>query len=570
MVYLQNGIIQVNSTDNITNLQSLENIHLKNNNPESFDMVEFEKDTVLESFKELLGALKYIETNIEEIQVNTVEDFSIYQHQFLSGYYIAIDMTDGHLRIVTENKKAFVIDINNIPSKTYSLVFKVHLPRKICLDSKSLYKRNLKIINSLYDISHIAVMFCGIREFDLKKFVSAFKPNADNNINSLLYNLHDIKDNLNILIEKNRLFPVINKEFKLLEILARCEQNGLPFSETDYLNFFNDIKERYKKNEEMFKEVYGESYSDITSILKGLKNNGKTPVFNENYLQEVEDSSLFGLAVVHRLYNNHNKKKLTFTGDRLYPTYNPYNNYGQIESNFALDKFHLPFLKTNNSKHYITGSYCNLFLRIFANFGQIDYLTKWANEKSLTSSLAERVFGERYYDDKPLYEFYSISYLTGFMQGYFDPEDMMYYFFEDLGFYMAKDEVEEIANLFVQNCKEILDYIYNFKIESSKDKRYALVDNMPIYKYIKLTEADIFKYALYLINESIEDYNKRNKYRINLVGLDYNTFVLEADKGAYNIALDIVNRNLTKAYNKYIKNVPVLCNVSTGYQTIRG
>jgi hypothetical protein len=570
VIYLQNDIAQAKSTDLINNFQSLENIHLNNSNPESFDIDTLEEDKVLESFTKLLGALDYIETDIKEIEVANEEDFARYQHQFLSGYYITIDMTDAHLRIVTEDKRAFVIDLNNIPSKVYSLIFKVHLPRKICLDSKSLYKKNLEIFNSIYDISHIATMFCNLREFDLKKFVVAFKPKANNDINTLLYNLHDIKDKFNIIIEKNGLFPLVNKEFKLLEIIARCEENGLPFSKSEYLAFLDDIKTRYKKNEEMFKEVYGEEYSDKKSILKGLKNKGKILVLNESYLQEIEDSSLFGLAVVNRLYNIHNASTLKFTEDRLFLTYNPYNNYGQIEGTFDLDKFHIPFLKTNESKYYITGSYQNLFFRVFANFGRIDYLTRWANEKNLIPSLAEKVYGERYNNDKPLYEFYASSYLKGFMQGYFDPEDMMYYFFEELDFYMKEEEVEETANLFVQNCKEILDYIYNFNKKVSKDKRYAPIDNMPLYKFIRLTEADIFKTALLLVNENIENYNKRNKYQIKLVGLAYNTFILEADEGAYNIALDIVNRNLTKAYNKYIKHVPVLCSVSTGYKIIRG
>lgn len=570
MIYLQLEKKQLSSTNLIDNFQMLENIHLSNTNPKTLDLTPFPDINALEAFKQMIGSMKYSKVGIEEIKINTEEEFSQYEHQFLSGYYIAIDLTDSYLRIVTESRKAFLIDIHSVPLDVYSLVFKVQLPRKICLNSKEIFKKDIYPFNGLYDIGHVATMFCGCRESDLKRFVEIFKPNADNDINNLLYNLYEIKNSLNLIIEKNGFFPLVNKEFKILEIVSLCEKNGLPFSKDNYLSFIEDIKTRYERNTEMFKEVYGESYVNKESIFKGLKNKGCKLIFNENYLQQVEDCALLGLAAAHRLYNSNINKKLVFTDDRLFLKYEPYSDYGHIECNFTFDKFHFTFLKTDSDKYYVTGSYEDLFLRAFANFSGIDYLKQWAYEKTIIPSLAYRVFGDKYLDDKPLYEFYAISFLKGFIQGYFNPEDMMYYLFEELDFFLNKKEVEEISNLFFENCKEILDYIYNFDREISSDKRFSFADNMPIYKFIKLTEADIFKHALCLVYDNIENYNRRNKYKIGIIGLTENTIIVESDKGAFNIALDIINRNLTTAYNKYIRYVPALCAVYTGYKIIRG
>lgn len=570
MIYLQLEKKQLSSTNLIDNFQVLENIHLSNTNPKTLDLTPFPDINALEAFKQMIGSMKYSKVGIEEIKINTEEEFSQYEHQFLSGYYIAIDLTDSYLRIVTESRKAFLIDIHSVPLDVYSLVFKVQLPRKICLNSKEIFKKDIYPFSGLYDIGHVATMFCGCRESDLKRFVEIFKPNADNDINNLLYNLYEIKNSLNLIIEKNGFFPLVNKEFKILEIVSLCEKNGLPFSKDNYLSFIEDIKTRYERNTEMFKEVYGESYVNKESIFKGLKNKGCKLIFNENYLQQVEDSALLGLAAAHRLYNSNINKKLVFTDDRLFLKYEPYNDYGHIECNFTFDKFHFTFLKTDSDKYYVTGSYEDLFLRVFANFSGIDYLKQWAYEKTIIPSLAYRVFGDKYLDDKPLYEFYAISFLKGFIQGYFNPEDMMYYLFEELDFFLNEKEVEEISNLFFENCKEILDYIYNFDREISSDKRFSFADNMPIYKFIKLTEADIFKHALCLVYDNIENYNRRNKYKIGIIGLTENTIIVESDKGAFNIALDIINRNLTTAYNKYIRYVPALCAVYTGYKIIRG
>ncbi len=553
----------------VDNMQELEVIHEKNVNPQVLELHHNEVETIKESFNNLIGNMQYEPLTIDEVRINSQEEFLKQQHQFLTGYYIAIDYMPKTLRIVTENKTAYVIDLEKIPIECWKIIFKVHLPRKICLNSNVLLSAGVETINGLYDLTHIIRMFYGICESDLKKIVCLFKPDADDNNNALLYNLHDIKNALNTIIERHGFFPLVNKEFKLLQIIAHCEGVGLPFSETAYKEFLKDINEKYNKNKEIFNTVYESEYTGKEALLKGFKNKGKLTVLNEKFLQKTGDYSSLGFAVVHRIFNQHNNHKLNFRGDRLYVKYNPYNSYGMIESDFEFNRLHLSFLTTTTPKYYITGTYEDLFFRIFASATRKDYILEWTNNSCLMANLAEKVFGEQYFENKDLYEFYTSSYLLGFMQGYFDPIDMMYYFYDELDFFMKAEEVASLNELFAQKCSDLLDFIYNFKPVLSKDKRYSLSDNMPLFTYIKLTETDIFKHALLLINESVENYNSKNKYKIKIVGLLHDGFILEADEGAYNIALDIVNRNLTKAFNRYVKNVSALCNVSTGYKAIR-
>jgi hypothetical protein len=550
-------------------LQLAENVHEMNNNPVQIDLSEL-KPSVLDSFKSLIGEIPFLQSEIHEVIIQDEETFIKNQHQLLSGYYIAIHISDGILRVATDDNTVFLIDMDKVPKKNYALVFRVHKPRKICVDAESIYKMDFDSINSLYDISHVTQMFYGISEHDTEKLVRHYMPEATGDINALLINLHLIKNRINIIIEKNGLFPLVNKEFKLLESLSKCFKLGLPFSKEEYEVYVVDITSRYEKNAMMFEEVYGVSYESKETILNGLMERDNLSIFNEEYLQSIESSSIFGLAVVHRLYNLMQQLDINFADNRIYIKYNLYNEFGNIDSKFTLEKLYLPFLKTESPKHYVTGSYQDLFFRIFANFSNIDYLQEYINEGKLASGLANRVFGDLYMENKALYEFYALSFLKGFIQGYFDSEDMKDFFVEELDFIMDINDVRDSIDLFIYSCKEVLDYISEFDRLHSKDKRYGLEDNMPIYNFVKLTESDIIKCAIALIAGYIDDFNTRNKYRVDIVGVIGGTIILESDEGAFNIALDITNRSLTKAFNKYLTNVKSLCNVSASYKQIKG
>ena len=183
-----------------------------------------------------------------------------------------------------------------------------------------------------------------------------FKLSADDNNNALLYNLR-YKNALNTIIERHGFFPLVNKEFKLLQIIAHCEGVGLPFSETAYKEFLKDINEKYNKNKEIFNTVYESEYTGKEALLKGFKNKGKLTVLNEKFLQKTGDYSSLGFAVVHRIFNQHNNLKLNFRGDRLYVKYNPYNSYGMMRAILSLTGYIYPFLTTTTPKYYITGTY---------------------------------------------------------------------------------------------------------------------------------------------------------------------------------------------------------------------
>ncbi|NBI07608.1 hypothetical protein [Senegalia massiliensis] len=529
------------------------------------------KETTVEEFSKLISNIPFKNIDLKEIYINTNEDFILYRHQILNGYYIAI-YNDGnnHLRVITENKNAFIINLENVDKDNYSILYKVHKPRKIVLDAKPIYKNDFNLVNGIYDILLISNIFYKLHINDINDFIKTFMNNVDsNNINTLIYNLHIIKDKFNTILDKNKMFTMVNKEFELLEVISRCELNGLPCNCIEFEKFINVMNEKFKENESTFSEVYKARYTNLKSLLNGLKQEGHKPVFNEEYLYKTGNTTLYSLSVVRRIYKENKNRKINSKSDRILPTYNPYNKIGAIESNFNIDPLYLPYLTTDKEKYYITSKYENLELRIFANLSNIDYLIEWSNNNNLIPSMAEKLFKEQYNEDKQLYELYTYALLKALIKGYNSLNSIRKYFISEVQFLLNEEEIKEYLKKFKEEFKEVIIFIYNFNKTISHENRVSTSSAMPIYKYMKLTSSDIMKDFIIKVYKNIKQYNKRNKYKLSIVYLSQDKIIIESDKESYNLALDILNRNLSKAYNKYVKNVSMLSSVNTGFKRLR-
>jgi len=547
-----------------------DNLHHANNCPKSIELanVSINETLILNELQHLIGNIPFITTQFEEIIIKDEKEFSLFIHDIMDGHYICVlDSTDT-IKIVTEKKMAFVIVKECIDKRTYSLIYKVQKPRKLCINSKELYKEYDSVVN-LYDISHVIKIFYG---YDCNRFediVKVFTNAYSDNINVTMYNLFEIKNRINSILEKNRLLPLVNKEFKILEILASVEHKGMPFCKSTYIEYLNDLNNKNKTSLELFEMENGFPFLDTDSVYQLLFTQGKPLILYEDFLKKSSYNELLSHCVLNRLVNKYKFSSITYSENHLYPNYIAYDNYGMIQSDFTMDRLDYNYIRKKD-KYFLMGSYSDMFFRIFASFGNIDYLLKPENAKHLVLSLCDRIYGKVPDSEKPLYEFYTNSFLMGFIRGYFDSEDMQRFFLNEYGFKIGMDELESLGKQFVTNAREVIDYILDFSRQARKESRFSHFSISNIYKFIKLTEADIFKQALLFIYDGLQNYNARNKYKVEIVGLVDGKFILIADEGSFNIAFDMLNRNLTKAYNKYIKNVHVLCSISTGKSILKG
>lgn len=517
------------------------------------------KSDIIQSFKKLLGSLSYLEENIEEYVVQNNEEFVLIQHEFLDGGYIAIDIKDNILKIVTYAKKAYIIDMANVDKKVYGVIFSSYVPRKICFDTRLLYKSQYTselTINNPYDISHIVKMFCNQKVSSLKELIELFTKEANDNENILLYNIFQIKNNLNDLLERFSLMSLLNKEMEIISTVSKAEVIGLPFSQEAYDDFLYHLNENYtcaiKLVEESICTEIKPLLDDKDKLINLLHSKNLFATFNKDYWAEMDNTDMQGLIIANELTNKYNNCAATIKEDRIFLEYDLYDEYGNIKSNFDLDG---RYIIAKEGKLIVTGSYNDLYFRIFASLSNIDFLINAVNNDSFITDLTLETFKI----NNPTSRFLAVNILKAYIEGYNEPQDLEDYFFNKLD--TKFNNLLQFQETFNENSGKIIKFIKRFYRNQSKDKRFCFNKEPAIHQYIKMTEADVLKSAILLVTETISTFNESNKYNINLVGIQNGRIILEADEGALNTAVDTLNRKLTQAFDMYVRNVQAVCNV---------
>ncbi len=123
------------------------------------------------------------------------------------------------------------------------------------------------------------------------------------------------------------------------------------------------------------------------------------------------------------------------------------------------------------------------------------------------------------------------------------------------------DKIKFLVKSILDKMPNLLKRIAEFSKKKSKDKRFTFETNSNFYNYILLTQSDIYKTAILHINESIQQYNCCSKARVDIIALLEDKIILQCDKEALNVAIDVLNRKLPEAYSEYVKSVISVCEV---------
>lgn len=544
--------IDLNMLENLNTIENIDNTEKPNYYTRFTDNIE---NDVISEFYDLTSNIPYEKANLEIIFLNSDDEFIKNRHLIIKGHYVVVDIKDSHLIVITEEKKAFHINLSEISEQHYLAIFNDSKPKKITLDSKSLFRLNsFKTINGLYNIFIIINMFYPNKICDLNGLLETFmnKTYSEDTHIECLYNLLHIKNCFNIILEKNHLMKLLNKESKLLEIVIRCEEIGLPFSNKVYEEYLKDIKESFEYELTNFTKKYNKEFTNNIELFQILTNNNLDPVLDLDYLKQYGDETLFALLVGQDIINRHSEYPLSNNLNRLYIEYTPYDDFGGIRSNIKIDNFYVV-----SDKKIVVGYYKDLYLRIFANYSNIDYIVDGVKNNNLEHVLSKKVLGF----DTNFSKFLIISVLKGMIQGYFYADDMRNYLFEECNIYINLNDMEEILKRFNDHCPEVISFISGFNRYRSLDKRYSLVETTPLHKFIMLLISDIHKDSILRISESTDNFNMNNKFKIDIVGLFDNKIILESDNECINIAVDLMNRNLSHSFYNYISKVPILCKV---------
>lgn len=518
------------------------------------------KKEILDSLNSLLKSFDFIKETMQEHVIVDDTDFVFRQHEFLNHGYIIIDIEDNILKVINYEKQVFIIDMSKISKHIYSVIIEAHSPRKILVDNRTIftskYLEGLNI-NSPYDISHIVKMFYKDKFTDLKELLGLFTKEIVEDRNLLLYNLFQIKTSLNDILQSYSLMTLVNKEMDFISVMCKIESIGLPFSKEDYEEFQKSMIEGYESTALALQETYEADFNgkiDNKEEFLDLLIEKELYSANKDFWVSQDEVNLHGFFVAKDLIEKYKDAKFDVSNDRLFIKYDFYNDYGNVKSSFDVDGF---YIACKEGKSIVSGTFVDLYFRIFASLTNLEYIVTSINENKFIEEISNRAFK----NTSPSACFNATNILKAYIEGFFETNELADYFFVKLDTKFDDTSMANIQSIFNSNTNKIIKFIKKYYRDQSRDKRFCFTEESSLHQYIKMTEADIFKTAVLDVDEAVTAFNDSNKYKIHIVGIQENKIILECDDKALNIAIDILNRKLTKAFDNYVKKVQSVCNV---------
>lgn len=512
------------------------------------------------SFKSLLGSLNYTPVEIEELYINSDSDYMANKHILLTGYYLTVHYKNNKLYVLTEFNKFFIIDMLTVGPSNYREMFDSLLPYKLCCSGKDLFL-SVGEVQGLFDLSLVIKMYFGKKEsLGIQDIIGLFFNTVPLELSQQLHCLYLIKNKLVVIIERYRLMSGVNMEMALSKVIYKCEEKGLPFSKEKHSVFIKNIKKAYEEYFGLLKESIGEFPLEEMEFLDYLKEKDHFPTTNIDYLNLLpKEDFLLGYMTCKNILqkNKENNISKKIKNNRLMLSYTSYSDFGKIQEDIKYETNYI-----YSDEYLVCGVYEDLFYRLFMNFIRSEELSDIPRNTSLISFLSSSLFEEQ----NATALFTTKVLLDSLISGSDSLEKNLFYFNNIAGLLLESEDVEELIKQFENKFPETLSKIMNFENRFSKGKKVAPEGISPLHDFLSHTRADIYKMAILFTDKMVVDYNKRNKGKIQLVGVSEDRIILECGEDSLNTGMDILNRTMERAYNFHAKKVPALFSVSSSKQ----
>ncbi|MCT4662705.1 MAG: hypothetical protein N4A40_12660 [Tissierellales bacterium] len=499
------------------------------------------------TIENLRDKFNYRMVDLKLVNIYSDKILKYHKYDILSGYYISLIKHDELLYVFTESSTAYKIDLNEVSKTSLSDLFYMVRPRKIIFNYSDLSKHliNFEKHKGLYDLQLVAKIILGFSASSIDELFSLFaNKHLEEGIESDLFLLFDIKDIFNEFLYENKLFDLVNFEHQILILVHNMMAKGLPYNPDRFSKFVVDIEKEYSRNKLFFEKSYNSNYDDVESIF--LANSNLLSI-NEDILLDSHDTALLEAVKTYRLKSALNNFNTAIKNDkRVFINYNTFNEYNNIDNIKLENEF--AFLE-DDKKVFVRGKLNNLFWNIFIICSNIDYLNDFTSKENLFLFLSKKIFNKDNTYNKVLTE----AFLLGLLQGYVQPDDMISFLLYEFKISITEEKVLEIEKLFVKNVPDIIYNIENFTKERYLG-RYSFSGNLKLFNYIELIKADIIKKTLVNIANNIINFNSTNKYLIELIHYQDDTFIIESDPECSNTAFDILSRVLPIEYEKFCRN----------------
>lgn len=479
------------------------------------------------------------------IVVKTLEQFELERINILKCQYISMAKQDDKFYIICDNRKLYILNLDNIPLSEISILLTFNKPKKIVADiywHKDIISKDTK---GYIDLDFAMKLLFRVKLTDIIKALFAnTNASKEDYLYELCVNYIDMAKKINIYLEKNK----YNKQFYLEnEILIKTielNKQTIPIDKALFDSYKKKIENEY--NEFKSKDDKKLDFKDKKGVLANLEVNYQS--LDLDFLKS-NNKELYDYYSAYLMYNEIQGHKVI-------------NNGLLLKISNMLDyKVKVDVLQNNIyiDKRYslVGGRFNGLYYRVFCEL---------TGDVSLIKAISDNMFLEHINDI--LYEDIENNYLHNYTDmilrtyasGIFEPFEMSQHILNNFDTIINVGDISSINYTFEERFSKLISFLKDFNSDDVGYDRYKrIVFNKEVNfdKYIKQIMNAIVKKTLSNMDLSINDYlSKYRKSDDDVFRIAYyssDEILLLASEGISKYAFETLNNETVNAYKFYIK-----------------
>lgn len=540
---LFNMHLDFNSIDDIKNKDFI-NVSNKIIEPKPYKNLG--KDFLNDVSKILHSCKEYKGVNFEEININ-YSNFQEYHYEIMNNRYLVViyDKENNIFKYIAHSGKVFITsDI-----KVITIINNVPLPYKISINYVPLLDADKTKSLSLLSM----VLFNITTQDSLSLITEYLKPTAtiySENEYYINYYLFTIYPRIEKEINNHNYWKYIHLEQEIYNISRK--EKPLDFINYEYLNFekelsFAELKKLSKETKIDLNSIY-----DNHKLLENIYE-------NTEYYLTINKSliNLLGSDDLSKFVDNVNIVKFINYIDKhtSLPKTIISNSIGNISSSSDLDiSFNF------SSKTLIRGSYKDLYFKILAF---IIHDKNFKNIVSSDKSLISELLKDKVKEPKVLEikTYFIENYIKAKSLGAKTDDEVLIYFQNTLNTLLSEEDYNDTKDSYC-SLETLKKHIDNYNTNNYKTSNPKLLYHdelepigIAIFDKIRLIQ----KSLIVEVEKYCQDFNKRNKSKMDIVYFDDEYLYLLVDEDSLNTAFDTLSRIMPIIFSKVCPTIVSSC-----------
>ncbi|MDU1586960.1 MAG: hypothetical protein E6860_15605 [Clostridium sp.] len=519
-------------------------VNVKNEKKKTIEYTSLSDEFKSKCYSILMTCKGYEPKDFKEIEIN-FNNFSDYHYDIMKHRLIIIsfDKNTNQYKYLTPEGKVYITS----DPKVTSIIHMVPKPYKISFGYVP--RVEYEKITSFLMLSKVIYQEDSTNlEIIISKFIKPTVKIDSSSEYSLLYYIFNIYPKIEAIITNNRYWKYINLQQYIFELSNKIKETNSLINLINLDNMIVDLKKEIHTLLNTLNIDFNGTYNKEDILLALFEKTQIYPTLDSfilNLLNEEDvmtlKNSLDTLEVLNCIKDTGSLADIDI-----------HNRAGIIESRNVLNK------NIFSNKVLIRGSYDDIYFKLLAHCTYNKILTSSIKEDT---KLIYSLLSDSDIDNKELTSHLLETYVLAKLNNCNSEEDILNFFHNTTNTILLKEDLDYLEETYSKYLIPLDKAINNFNNQQYYNEQPKILseDTSYLNKNILDKQNTIMKNLLKEIDMYCNDFNERNKDKMNICYFDSSNVYLLADKGAFNTAFDTLTRIMPLVFSSFCKNITSSC-----------